>query len=198
MKCLSIVLEHEAAFQLQDRICLFLEQLAFKAYRSEITPSDSPWNWLETYTHQWGIHFINPLFMRSASYTMSSLQQKHSSQVYITWPEIKIIKWSVLSKEAHSFTHCTEMPGISRFYIGFFFFFIVTMNILGKLLDIWGGTELYPPLVPTSGYKSWNLISIFCCNLKFAVVAHSCTNRRRLVIQEQRCVAWLWSSVAWW
>lgn len=65
--------------------------------------------------------------------------------------EIKVINRSILSKRAHSFTCCTEMPGVSRFSIGFFFF---TMNMLGKLLDIWGGTELYPPLVPTSGYKS--------------------------------------------
>lgn len=82
MKCLNIVLEHEAAFPFLDRICLFVKQLAFKACRSEVTPSDSPWNLLETYTHCWGLHFINPQFMRSASCTMSSLQQKHSSQVF--------------------------------------------------------------------------------------------------------------------
>lgn len=33
----SIVLERETAFQVWDIICLFLEQLAFKAYRSEFT-----------------------------------------------------------------------------------------------------------------------------------------------------------------
>lgn len=35
MNRLSIVLEHETAFQFQDIIYLFLEQLAFRAYRSE-------------------------------------------------------------------------------------------------------------------------------------------------------------------
>lgn len=46
------------------------------------------------------------------------------------------------------------MPGISRFYKGPLFFYFFAMNVLGKLLAIWGGTDLclesYPSLVPTT------------------------------------------------
>lgn len=50
------------------------------------------------------------------------LYRKNSSQVFITWPEIKGINRNILSKQVHSFTCHAEMPGGSRFYIGFFFF----------------------------------------------------------------------------
>lgn len=38
-----------------------------------------------------GFAFFNLLFMRTTSYTMSSLQQKHSSQIFITLLGIKVI-----------------------------------------------------------------------------------------------------------
>lgn len=113
---------------------------------------------------------------------MSSLQQKHSSQIFNTLLRIKVISGSILSKQANRFTCHTEMPGISRFCVGSLWICTFAMNILVKLLAVWGGTDLclesYPPLVPTMSFSSsldinheiWLMFSAVILNLQLLLI----------------------------
>jgi len=68
----SVDLDHETAFQFQDIICPFLEQFTFKAYRSEVTPSDSLC--ILVIQCSWEAHHMpHPLFTKTTAFKSLSL-----------------------------------------------------------------------------------------------------------------------------